>query len=89
MAKESFFEINTNLKSVKELLKDYIISFSEEYDEITLKFMGFFIWIYGYYEDNNDNLYVNIKYESKVDNNVITLFEKLLLNIGFMNRDIR
>ena len=36
MAKEGFFKIDLDLKKVRELLKDFVVSFNEEYDEIRL-----------------------------------------------------
>lgn len=87
MAKEDFFKIDVDLNTIKLLLSNYILSFNDEYDEITLNFMGCLIWIYGYYEENNI-LYINVKYESKTDDNTISLFKRELLNKGFIDRDI-
>ena len=83
MAKEGFFKIDLDLKKVRELLKDFVVSFNEEYNEITIIFRTFYVWLYGYYEDNDFTLYINIKYESQTTDNVIFLFEKLLTELGF------
>ena len=83
MAKEGFFKIDLDLKKVRELLKDFVVSFNEEYDEITIIFRTFYVWLYGYYEDNDSTLYINIKSESQTTDNVIFLFEKLLTELGF------
>ena len=54
-----------------------------KYNEITIIFRTFYVWLYGYYEDNDSTLYINIKYESQTTDNVIFLFEKLLTELGF------
>ena len=56
MAKEGFFKIDLDLKKVRELLKDFVVSFNEEYDEITIIFRTFYVWLYGSYEDNDSTL---------------------------------
>ena len=44
MAKEGFFKIDLDLKKVRELLKDFVVSFNEEYNEITIIFRTFYVW---------------------------------------------
>jgi hypothetical protein len=87
MAKESFFKFKDGFEKIKELLKEYLIEFDEEYDEITLSFMNYNIWLYTYTdEDDNEFLYINVKYESRVTENVIILFKEKLLKLGFEER---
>jgi hypothetical protein len=87
MAKESFFKYKDDFEKIKELLKGYLIEFDEEYDEITLSFMNYNIWLYTYTdEDDKEFLYINVKYESRVTENVIILFKEKLLKLGFEER---
>ncbi|WP_374172799.1 peptidase [Flavobacterium tructae] len=87
MAKESFFKFKDNFERIKELLKEYLIEFDKEYDEITLSFMSFNIWLYMYEdEDDREFLYINVKYESRVTENVIIQFKEKLLRLGFEER---
>ena len=43
MAKEGFFSMETSLNVLKELFKEEIISFDKQYDELTLKFKGYYL----------------------------------------------
>jgi len=87
MAKESFFKFKDDFEKIKELLNEYLIEFDEEYDEITLNFMNYNIWLYTYTdEDDKKFLYINAKYESGVTENIIILFKEKLLKLGFEER---
>ena len=85
MAKEGFFSIETSLNVLKELFKEELISFDKQYDEFTLKYKGFCLWIYAYKEDGGDiseneitKLNLNVKYESQIPSQVIADFKKKL-----------
>ena len=45
MAKEGFFTMQTSLNILKNLFKEDLISFDKQYDELTLKFKGYYLWI--------------------------------------------
>lgn len=86
MSKESFFKTNVSLHILKDsFLKDYIIKYDPEYDELTLRFIGYTIWMYVYYEDTLE-LYINIKYESKISDTAVMLFEKELAKLSLKSR---
>ena len=89
MAKEGFFSIETSLNVLKELFKEELISFDKQYDEFTLKYKGFCLWIYAYKEDGGDiseneitKLNLNVKYESQIPSQVIADFKKKALMLG-------
>lgn len=89
MAKEAFFTMQTSLNILKNLFKEDLISFDKQYDELTLKFKGFYLWIYAYKEDGGDiseneiiKLNLNIKYESQIPSQVIADFKKKALMLG-------
>ncbi|MBM0654556.1 hypothetical protein JMN11_12905 [Capnocytophaga genosp. AHN8471] len=93
MAKEGFFSIETSLNVLKELFKEELISFDKQYDEFTLKFKGFCLWIYAYKEDGSDiseneitKLNLNIKYEAETPQQVIADFKKKALMLGLKER---
>ena len=44
MAKEGFFTMQTSLNILKNLFKEDLISFDKQYDELTLKFKGYYLW---------------------------------------------
>jgi len=54
MAKEGFFTMQTSLNILKNLFKEEHINFDKQYDEFTLKYKGFCLWIYAYKEDGGD-----------------------------------
>ena len=93
MAKEGFFSIETSLNVLKELFKEELISFDKQYDEFTLKFKGFCLWIYAYKEDGSDiseneitKLNLNVKYEAETPQQVIADFKKKALILGLKER---
>ena len=93
MAKEGFFSIETSLNVLKELFKEEIISFDKQYDEFTLKYKGFCLWIYAYKEDGGDiseneitKLNLNVKYESQIPSQVRTNFKERVLALGLKER---
>ena len=47
MANEGFFTVETSLNILKNLFKEELISFDKQYDELTLKFKGYYFTIYG------------------------------------------
>ena len=51
MAKEGLFTMETSLNILKNLFKEEHIYFDKQYDEFTLKYKGFCLWIYTYKED--------------------------------------
>ena len=51
MAKEGLFTMETSLNILKNLFKEEHIYFAKQYDEFTLKYKGFCLWIYTYKED--------------------------------------
>ena len=90
MAVESFFVIETSFNRLKELLGDEIVRVDKEYDEITISYNGFFFWMYVYKEveayideEEQAQLFVNIKHESATPPSVITAFREKLLSLGF------
>lgn len=93
MAKEGFFSIETSLNVLKELFKEELISFDKQYDEFTLKYKGFCLWIYAYKEDGSDiseneitKLNLNVKYEAETPQQVIADFKKKALMLGLKER---
>ena len=89
MAKEGFFSIETSLNVLKELFKEELISFDKQYDELTLKFKGYYLWCYVYkdteeeiLEEELGKLNLNIKYEAETPQQVIADFEKKALMLG-------
>jgi hypothetical protein len=50
MAKEGLFTMETSLNILKNLFKEEHIYFDKQYDEFTLKYKGFCLWIYTYKE---------------------------------------
>lgn len=93
MAKEGFFSIETSLNVLKGLFKEELISFDKQYDEFTLKFKGFCLWIYAYKEDGSDiseneitKLNLNVKYEAETPQQVIADFKKKALILGLKER---
>ena len=93
MAKEGFFSIETSLNVLKELFKEELISFDKQYDEFTLKYKGFCLWIYAYKEDGSDiseneitKLNMNVKYEAETPQQVIADFKKKALMLGLKER---
>ena len=89
MAKEGFFTMQTSLNILKNLFKEDLISFDKQYDELTLKFKGYYLWCYVYkdteeeiFEEEIGKLNLNIKYESETPLQVIADFEKKALMLG-------
>ena len=84
MAKEGFFSIETSLNVLKELFKEDLISFDKQYDELTLKFKGYYLWCYVYKDTEEElgKLNLNIKYEAETPQQVIADFEKKALMLG-------
>ena len=82
MANEGFFTVETSLNILKNLFKEEHIYFDKQYDEFTLKYKGFCLWIYVYKEDGGDiseneiiKLNLNVKYESQIPSQVIADFK--------------
>ena len=89
MAKEGFFTVETSLNILKNLFKEDLISFDKQYDELTLKFKGYYLWCYVYkdteeeiFEEEIGKLNLNIKYESETPLQVIADFKKKALMLG-------
>lgn len=89
MAKEAFFTMQTSLNILKNLFKEDLISFDKQYDELTLKFKGYYLWCYVYkdteeeiLEEEIGKLNLNIKYESQIPSQVIADFKKKALMLG-------
>ena len=89
MAKEGFFTMQTSLNILKNLFKEDLISFDKQYDELTLKFKGYYLWCYVYkdteeeiFEEEIGKLNLNIKYEAETPLQVIADFKKKALMLG-------
>lgn len=89
MAKEGFFTMQTSLNILKNLFKEDLISFDKQYDELTLKFKGYYLWCYVYkdteeeiLEEEIGKLNLNIKYEAETPLQVIAYFKKKALMLG-------
>ena len=89
MAKEAFFTMQTSLNILKNLFKEDLISFDKQYDELTLKFKGYYLWCYVYkdteeeiLEEEIGKLNLNIKYEAETPLQVIADFKKKALMLG-------
>ena len=84
MAKEGLFTMETSLNILKNLFKEDLISFDKQYDELTLKFKGYYLWCYVYKDSEEEigKLNLNIKYESETPLQVIADFEKKALMLG-------
>ncbi len=89
MAKEGFFTMQTSLNILKNLFKEDLISFDKQYDELTLKFKGYYLWCYVYkdteeeiFEEEIGKLNLNIKYEAETPLQVIADFKKKALILG-------
>ena len=89
MAKEGFFTMQTSLNILKNLFKEDLISFDKQYDELTLKFKGYYLWCYVYkdteeeiLEEEIGKLNLNIKYEAETPLQVIVDFKKKALMLG-------
>ena len=89
MAKEGFFTMQTSLNILKNLFKEDLISFDKQYDELTLKFKGYYLWCYVYkdteeeiLEEEIGKLNLNIKYEAETLLQVIADFKKKALMLG-------
>lgn len=87
MAKEGFFTVETSLNILKNLFKEELISFDIQYDELTLKFKGYYLWCY-VYKDTEEEIFeeeignLNIKYEAETPLQVIADFKKKALMLG-------
>lgn len=93
MAKEGLFTIKTSLNILKNLFKEDLISFDKQYDELTLKFKGYYLWCYVYkdteeeiLEEEIGKLNLNIKYEAEAPQQVIADFKKKALMLGLKER---
>ena len=82
MAKEGLFTMETSLNILKNLFKEEHIYFDKQYDEFTLKYKGFCLWIYAYKEDGGDifeneiiKLNLHVKYEAQIPSQVIADFK--------------
>ena len=89
MAKEGFFTMQTSLNILKNLFKEELISCDKQYDELTLKFKGYYLWCYVYkdteeeiLEEEIGKLNLNIKYEAETPLQVIADFKKKALILG-------
>lgn len=89
MAKEGFFTMQTSLNILKNLFKEDLISFDKQYDELTLKFKGYYLWCYVYkdteeeiLEEEIGKLNLNIEYEAETPLQVIADFKKKALMLG-------
>lgn len=84
MAKEGFFTMETSLNILKNLFKEDLISFDKQYDELTLKFKGYYLWCYVYKDTEEElgKLNLNIKYEAETPQQVIADFKKKALILG-------
>lgn len=88
MAKEGFFTVETSLNILKNLFKEDLISFDKQYDELTLKFKGYYLWCYVYKDTEEEigKLNLNIKYEAEAPQQVIADFKKKALMLGLKER---
>ena len=93
MAKEGFFTMQTSLNILKNLFKEDLISFDKQYDELTLKFKGYYLWCYVYkdteeeiLEEELGKLNLNIKYEAETPQQIIADFKKKALILGLKER---
>ena len=89
MANEGFFTVETSLNILKNLFKEELISFDKQYDELTLKFKGYYLWCYVYkdteveiLEEEIGKLNLNINYEAETPLQVIADFKKKALMLG-------
>jgi hypothetical protein len=89
MANEGFFTVETSLNILKNLFKEDLISFDKQYDELTLKFKGYYLWCYVYkdteeeiLEEEIGKLNLNINYEAETPLQVIADFKKKALMLG-------
>ncbi|WP_315192545.1 hypothetical protein [Capnocytophaga sputigena] len=89
MAKEVCIVKKTSLNILKNLFKEDLISFDKQYDELTLKFKGYYLWCYVYkdteeeiLEEEIGKLNLNIKYEAETPLQVIADFKKKALMLG-------
>ena len=88
MAKEGLFTMETSLNILKNLFKEDLISFDKQYDELTLKFKGYYLWCYVYKDSEEEigKLNLNIKYEAETPLQVIADFKKKALMLGLKER---
>ena len=88
MAKEGFFTMQTSLNILKNLFKEELISSDKQYDELTLKFKGYYLWCYVYKDTEEElgKLNLNIKYEAETPQQVIADFKKKALMLGLKER---
>ena len=93
MAKEVCIVKKTSLNILKNLFKEDLISFDKQYDELTLKFKGYYLWCYVYkdteeeiFEEEIGKLNLNIKYEAETPLQVIADFKKKALMLGLKER---
>ena len=88
MAKEGLFTMETSLNILKNLFKEDLISFDKQYDELTLKFKGYYLWCYVYKDSEEEigKLNLNIKYEAETPLQVIADFKKKALILGLKER---
>ena len=85
--------LQTYLNILKNLFKEDLISFDKQYDELTLKFKGYYLWCYVYkdteeeiLEEEIGKLNLNIKYEAETPLQVIADFKKKALMLGLKER---
>jgi len=76
--------IINHLNILKNLFKEDLISFDKQYDELTLKFKGYYLWCYVYKDSEEEigKLNLNIKYEAETPLQVIADFKKKALILG-------
>ena len=89
MEKEVCIVKKNYLNILKNLFKEDLISFDKQYDELTLKFKGYYLWCYVYkdteeeiLEEEIGKLNLNIKYEAETPLQVIADFKKKALMLG-------
>lgn len=84
MAIESVFKYDTTKDIVKKTLNPYLIDEDKRYDELTLRYLNKYIWLYFYEEeeDRNQTCFM-VKYSHSYEKDERDSFDQILMDLGY------
>lgn len=85
MSIEIFVKYKGNRTLATDKLKDYIFTYKDEYNDLTLKFCGKWIWCY-ITEDENYS-YFTIEFSKEITKEERKKFTGIIIDLGFETND--
>ncbi len=83
MSREILLKIRGDKSVVKSKLKNFFCTEKEEYNELVLKYLNKWIWVYVYPEENSPWIFLTVEFSKEFSKDEIESFSQHLFLEGF------